>query len=335
MTTPLDPKTVEQLAHVRLLHQQGNEQSRRPEPLSAPAILSFHDAVEMFYVVACDHLGIPASVDTKFNQYWTMIQAKVTSLVQRRGLEMLNRARNDYKHNFQIPGARRIHDARDVVNEFLVASTPVIFGVDYSSVSMVDVVMQPNIKALLRTADSANGAGDRVEAMISVVDAWEALFEPVPGRTDERPDPLRFGPRISRWMSEHDIAGYLYHQDASRQRPQGNSNIAKLLVEVTEVVTELQHAAQVTAVGIDYAEYLRFRSLTPRRLGYMDGHWEYRAHGAYAPTEEHVAFCVQFVVAAAVRLAATEAQLDEPPWVDTTKPATLQPWETIKTVGGR
>src|SRR5262245_33626359 len=132
MTTPLGPKTVEMLAHVRLLHQQGIEQSRRLEPLSAPAILSFHDAVEMFYVLACGHLGIQIPGNVAFRDYWIKIQDKVPNLVQQHGMEMLNRVRVDYKHHGQIPGQRRIDAARDVVNEFLLASTPLIFNVDYS-----------------------------------------------------------------------------------------------------------------------------------------------------------------------------------------------------------
>jgi hypothetical protein len=39
------------------LYQQGIEQARRPEPLSLASLLTFHDSVELFLVLAADHLG--------------------------------------------------------------------------------------------------------------------------------------------------------------------------------------------------------------------------------------------------------------------------------------
>lgn len=67
----------------------------------------------------------------------------------------------------------------------------------------------------------------------------------------------------------------------------------------------------------------------------MGGDRTYRAPEAYAPTEDHVTFCTQRVVTAALRLAAAETQLAEPPWIDPTIPAWRQAWKTIKTVEGR
>lgn len=42
MPKPLDPLTVQRLAYVRFLYEQGLEHTRRPAPLSSSALLSFH-----------------------------------------------------------------------------------------------------------------------------------------------------------------------------------------------------------------------------------------------------------------------------------------------------
>jgi hypothetical protein len=84
------------------------------------------------------------------------------------------------------------------------------------------------------------------------------------------------------------------------------------------VVKALQKAARLTAIGVDYAEYLRLQSLTRSRDDFMNGRRTYRAPTAYSPTEEHIAFCMQFVVMAALRLSAAEVQLAKPPWIDET-----------------
>ncbi|MFB7532719.1 hypothetical protein ACFC0C_31795 [Streptomyces sp. NPDC056178] len=45
MTHPLSQQTIQQLAFVLLLHEQGIAQSVQPEPMSAAAVLSFQDAL--------------------------------------------------------------------------------------------------------------------------------------------------------------------------------------------------------------------------------------------------------------------------------------------------
>lgn len=63
MTQPQPADVVERLGYIRFLHQNGIDQARRPHPMSSAAILSFHDAVELFYVLALDHMAV--QVDPK------------------------------------------------------------------------------------------------------------------------------------------------------------------------------------------------------------------------------------------------------------------------------
>lgn len=66
MTQPLDPLTVQRLAFIRFLYEQGVSQADQPEPLSATAVLSFHDAVELFLRLAAEHLHVNLPTDVKF-----------------------------------------------------------------------------------------------------------------------------------------------------------------------------------------------------------------------------------------------------------------------------
>jgi hypothetical protein len=66
----------------------------------------------------------------------------------------------------------------------------------------------------------------------------------------------------------------------------------------------------------------------------MTGQRTYHAPSNYAPSEENVTFCIQFVVTAALRLATAEAQLVEPPWIDGAQ-IRRAPWEIIKEIRGR
>jgi hypothetical protein len=334
MVVALDPiDLTRRLAYIRFLHGLGVEQADLPEPMSSAALLTFHDAVEMFLLAAGEHLGAPSIYE--FEKYWTALSGLsggVTLPVQS-GMKRLNHLRKTLKHHGGQPARSAVDMAKADTATFLSASTRLVFGLDLDAVSMSSVIPQKSVRDLALQADAESASGDQVAAMIALVDAWEELFNSGPrAKAATGSSPLRFGPALSRRLSEQDIAAYLRNSEGSRSLPRLNEDIGRQIVDLTEVVTSLREAASLTAIGVDYAEYLRFRSLTPHRGGYMDGHREYRAHHAYAPTADHVADCMRFVVTAALRLAAAEAQLVEPPWIDPTKQGWQQPWETIKTI---
>jgi hypothetical protein len=115
--------------------------------------------------------------------------------------------------------------------------------------------------------------------------------------------------------------------DAHRRR-----DVAELLQNVTEIVVALQAAARVTALGLDYATYHRFLSLTPHHVDTMTGTRDYRAPKGYNPSRDDVEFCHQFVVTASLRLTETQAHLAPPPWLTSDGRAPwLCEWETIGT----
>jgi hypothetical protein len=64
VTQPLPGYVVERLGYIRFLHQDGIDQARRPHPLSSAAILSFHDAIELFYVLALDYMAVQVNPKT-------------------------------------------------------------------------------------------------------------------------------------------------------------------------------------------------------------------------------------------------------------------------------
>jgi hypothetical protein len=334
----LDPiEVVRRLAYIRYLHSLGIEQARLPDPMSSAALLMFHDAVESFLLMASEHFGAPSIHE--FEKYWDALKpSKIVGGVElpvQQGMKRLNRQRVALKHHGSHPNPTTVELIKNDTATFLVTASQLVFGVDYNAVSMSSVIPQEAVRDLVLAADAENTRGDRVEAMIALVDAWEELFHPWPQtKAIEDSSPLRFGPSISRTLTEYEIATYLYNENGSRRHPRRNEDIGRQIAAVTNAVTALQGAARLTAIGVDYTEYLRFRALTPHRDGYMTGQRTYHAPSNYAPSEENVTFCIQFVVTAALRLATAEAQLVEPPWIDGAQ-IRRAPWEIIKEIRGR
>jgi hypothetical protein len=51
----LSSELMRRLAFVRYLYEQASEQSRGPEPLATVAVLTLHDAAEMFLQIVAEH----------------------------------------------------------------------------------------------------------------------------------------------------------------------------------------------------------------------------------------------------------------------------------------
>jgi hypothetical protein len=261
MTSPLSQETIQRLAFVRFLHEQGVAQSLQPEPMSAAAILSFQDAVEHFLLISADHLGVSLPNNMHFLQFWEKIQPKLPSgqvLPSKSALGRVNRLRVDLKHYGNIPSSQAIAQSRADVTTFFTDATQLIFGVGFNTVDMVDLVAHPGVNRLLRDAHTYLLDGNIIFAMGGLALAFEELLQHYTSanRVTWRRSPFSFGDRLK---------GY---------RPQGaerGAPAAQQLQALTTTTAQLQEAMQVISLGIDYAKYVHFSLLAPGVNRYMDG----------------------------------------------------------------
>jgi hypothetical protein len=76
MAHPLTKDLTRRLAFVRYLYGLGVDQSHKPEPFAAVAVLTFHDACEMFLQIAAEHNGVtfPKQRSPDFLEYWLLFE---------------------------------------------------------------------------------------------------------------------------------------------------------------------------------------------------------------------------------------------------------------------
>jgi hypothetical protein len=197
-----DPTTMNHLALIRLLDQQGIEQTRLPEPLSFASLLTFHDSVELFLVLAADHLGAPLPRrDPNFLDYWQILRSTdiFTAGVDLSGqpaMDRLNRYRNALEHAGAFPGREAVEDARSSVSSFFENNTPAVFAVDFAAIDMADVVPQEPTRGRIKAA-AAEDAGDRMEAMAQLAEAFGELFRPYAGSPFGFAGSYGFGPTVT------------------------------------------------------------------------------------------------------------------------------------------
>ncbi|MGW7347996.1 hypothetical protein [Streptomyces sp. NPDC054854] len=259
MALPLDPLTVQRLAYVRYLYREGVEQSRQPPPLRSRAITSFHDAVENFIGLAAQHLSVDLPKGTEFLGYWAAVKPRY-ELPKKDQMKRLNDARVALKHNGTFPSAHQIEQARETVVDFFTTVTPDIFGIELDTVDMVDLLTQPEVKQLLRDAQTHVDIGDYIQAMAGLHLAFEALLTY-----------YRRGEGATRW-SAFNFGENLSPFDEPRITPSHGMQRLKKLGDFMELA---QDALGAISLGIDYPSMARFHILTPQVNTYGDGRKRY------------------------------------------------------------
>lgn len=276
-----------------------------------------HDAVESLLLLVADHYGV---MSPKFEDYWKVLAPRVPGgLTGFRGMQRLHRSRNDLKHNGVVPSSATITLAGADAATFMAATVQAVFRVDYADVSMVDVVSQAKVRADLRAAEVEQAGGRTRLAMVKLRDAFDELFEPHRGERriswfDRNSSPFAFGPDLSFAATAHDV------KEAIEKLLGGSSftrsrRVAEALASAVASARLMRPAMRMVALGLDFPAYLKFDLLVPDMTAYGDGRREYTAPEGYAPTDDDFSFCLEFVVTAALRLAAAEAHQREPEWL--------------------
>ncbi|MDX2749632.1 hypothetical protein PV413_03300 [Streptomyces scabiei] len=290
MTPPLTPLAVQRLAYIRYLYNEGIEQSQQPSVLSARALTSFHDAVENFLGLIVEQLEVDVRKAPDFIQYWEVIKEKF-ELPSKAVMKRLNDWRVALKHNGSFPSSHQIEQARQAVADFFTTVTPKVFGVDFESIDMVDLVSQSEVALLLREAQTHADIGDYMHAAAGLHLGMEALLDHYAreGTHGRVPSPFAFGERIAAYdKPKHGL---------------GQSTEASL-AKTMEIVQEMQTALRVVSLGIDLPKYLRFHARVPHVHGYMDGSQSYTVAESYKTiTAEEYEWSRQFVIESALRAA--------------------------------
>lgn len=327
MATPhLIPTTMERLAFIRLLHQKGVDETQLPTPLNFTSILTLHDSVELFLILAGEHLGVTLPNHIQFMKYWDELHPKKhpngVDLSVKVGMDRLNRHRNTFKHTGVPPGIQAIELARSDVAVFFEDNAPKVFGVSFAAIDMSDLIPQEHVRDLAKQAATQEEEGNRTESMALLREAFDVLLEQHVGRHESSSSPFSLGPDLP-----HSLTGRTIQAALVNDRMGSARSVIEHITKLTEIVSATQRALRVMTLGIDYHAYVRFDRLTPH-VSYsinLVRRWV-NHHPDYAPESEHYAFALQFVVTAALKAAETDAAAAPPPWLPERE--RRQPWRT-------
>ena len=283
----VDESTMKRLAFVRYLHGIAVSQSTQPEPLSSASILMFHDSVELFLQLACEHLGEKAL--HQFMEYWSVLRQKLGGKgpTQEGSMDRLNSSRKELKHHGTLPSSLSIESCRASTSAFFLENTPLIFNIEFESISMTHMVNCADARTKLMDAERLNAEGKVPEAIDNVAVAFEMIVDDY-----ERKALDRFG------VTPFPFVQGMYHHGST-----GMDFLEGFGTQIDNALRALQDALKIISLGLDYKRHTKFKLLSPTVHKIEGGPYRvYRTAGAPPPSTADFRFCYDHVIESAIRL---------------------------------
>jgi len=190
----------------------------------------------------------------------------ITELPMRRDMERLHKIRNDVQHSSAIPHPQDVQKYPALVESFLKDSYQDIFKVDYDSISLLSLIKDHQIKEQLEKAHTALNSGDWNKVAIESAIGFSMLME------------------LTAIIAIRDPISSLY---ASIDRFSFSNDFGqrRQIERIVEEIDDLREHLLLTACGIDYVEYLKYRHICPSVRQMVDGQYDTTRSKDYSEDE--------------------------------------------------
>jgi hypothetical protein len=311
------PSQIERLAFVRYLVSVGRTQVELPEPTAASALLTFHDAVELFLQLAAEHLHVQMRFPKDhFVDYWPKLEQAGKPMPFSEAMKRLNDARVSLKHRGVLPRRSDLVDFGVIVPDFLQQATRAVFGFEIETVSLSVLVADTVARAELQDAERAVSE----ERLPDALKASALSFDSLVGNYESRAAGHRYQSPFKASSSPHSTSfrHYMIRQRSKLRPATGRDELQELTQELERAFESLwdamegtQDALRIVLLGLDYRRYVRFSSVTPSVHHMMSG----PRHVSPMPTGslDDAKFSIEFVIESALRLQAFDVVPGHPP----------------------
>ena len=264
-------------------------QSRAPEPDSYAALLSMHDAAELFLAAGCSYRNVGRR-DMNFADYFKELEAKLgVELAYRMALLRLNAARVVLKHQGIWPNRADLLDFAEVIEAFFVTNCEVVFGFPLRRASLIEYVNPEPAREALQKAESQIEGANLDEAAREVAIAFAYVVSHYGLRR-------QLEPSSRAWTS----LGGLEREHADLRR---------FLEDLEKTVLGIQAHQVVAQLGVAPQEYERFRRSLPYAAISMGGTPRTATRGGQTYTVEGLREAAEFVVKVALRLSSATGEV--------------------------
>ncbi len=290
---------LNRLSFIKYLYQDAVEKSNQPNPQNSASILAFHDAIELFLQLSVEFLNANPKTDIKFIAYWEIINQKLSGnqLLHKASMIRLNKARVNLKHHGQLINKSDIEAFRVNSKNFFEDNTPIVFGIDFSEISLIDLIENDEVKQILKDAQDFSKNRQYKEALERLAIAFYVLI------SDYEKSKTYWG-KAPFLIGEEIIKMGTYDQDYDLEHD---------LEYIVNSLKEIQKAIKFLFLNIDYRKYAKFFLLTPRIFrgktlvnedkriyNKYNALWDYVIEKKF--NDDSVEFCFNFIIESALKL---------------------------------
>lgn len=277
---------LKRLTIIKFLYRIGLEQSYNSEMISFFSILSFHDSVEMFLKLAAERKGKQDCQN--FMDYWE----KIPELTLKENMRNLNTRRVNLKHKGIVPGKIEIESSRVNTTDFFKQNSSIIFGLDFSEISLFNLIKFKKTKEYLVESQNALDKNKIENCIENVTKSFSELIYEYKENKKDLIDKTHF-----------DLTERISFSPISFDRlTRTDESLKDIFRKVDENFQNLENAFEVIALGIDYRKYIKFKILTPMSYRDPQGEYHIELYGEKNWSKENCQFLIDFVLDSALKL---------------------------------
>lgn len=307
----LDVTLLKRLTYAKYLYNTSIDRLHSMSPIiAAEALLRVHDAVEIFQLFVMDGLNAPTKF--VFMEFWEKVKVASGKEVPYKGhFDRLNAMRVGFKHKGVCPNLAELRDLAAVIFPFFVEVCRDVLGVDFTNLSLADLVDDIGVQEHLRKADVFIESQKYEDALSEAAIALHLVLNQKYPRSPWAPSPdlLETGPSSRRPPKiNHYNTGEL---------PSGASTliheIEKAFEELHDRISRQSDLLKMLVWKIDLQQYSKFAQFAPHVIQNGGGNFHI-AHrmGVRRPlTKRDARFCFQFVLDTALAIQQQRGELPD------------------------
>ena len=287
---------IQRLSFIKYLYWKGEEQSRQSEVVAGFSILAFHDAIEMFLMLVYEHLDCGNDKNYKTIDDYL---GNIPGVKMKESAKALNKCRNSLKHQGQFPSKADVEKHRVNSFSFLQENTSTLLGLDFDTISLIDLVAFVDCRNFLKAAQERREEENFFESVVETRKAFNSLlhdFECSKNYWYSSLFNIGRKPRLS------------YKEFIKEVTLKDHRDKHKIWFEDIDMsVKELRDVVKIISIGIDYKQYVLFNAIVPKVIHFSNDHYqigeeECHFNNRVYANKELCDFCINFVVDSAVKM---------------------------------
>ncbi len=238
---------IRRLAFIKYLFRIGEEQTKRPEPLSSTSLLTLQNAIELFLHLSSEYLNC-SKKSNNFMDYFDVISKKINKeLFHKVSMDKLNRARVNLKHYGNLPSKLDIDYFREITFEFLTQNCLLIFQKNFDEISLINLIPSEEVQNLLNEA-TKNLKINKYESLKNISIAFAKILLDY-----ERKLVSKYGNYTTTEFSK-DFLTYHHYYDIA-----GHTASFEIIEQRLNLIAD---SLLILSLGLDYNKYIKFKIIS-------------------------------------------------------------------------